>query len=378
MPPSEKYNWEQKFYDVWVAIEQMTRDKKQIAWSHLGEAAAMPSSTVRSAAIRIHGLTTLAQVIKNLGTCIAGEQYQEQTEAALIFTDKKHKDNPNWREWAGLAKETQDFGQRIDDSQRIAHIKIETNVPISLMFSGDWHLGAQGVDYVAWLDDIEYLLSTPNLYMAEVGDDRENMRSFRMLSGVLNQVLSPKQQAHMIRGVIEELTANDKLIAKVGGNHDEEFDQRIYGEALQGYLLEKMKAPRFKNRGLIYLTVGNIEYTILLFHKSRFRSFLRKTHGNMREQQLSFPADIIAGGHDHEPGMEHGEHYRLAKDAGETFGGEYVMIKVGTYQDSEYGWRYFHNGGFACNYTTVLFPDQKRIIPFADPRSAVRFANTFT
>ena len=93
--------------------------------------------------------------------------------------------------------------------------------------------------------------------MIEVGDDRQNMRSFRHLSSVLNQVLSPKHQAHMIRGVVEDLTANDKLLAKVGGNHDEEFDQRIFGEALQGYLLEKMKAPRFKNRGLVYLTVGD-------------------------------------------------------------------------------------------------------------------------
>jgi len=373
----DKHNWEQKLYDLWIAIQKMKEEGKHIGWNELGAALDLPETTVRSALIRRHGLNRLQDVIDNLGAYISEDQHQEQIEAALIFSDKKQKDNPDWREWAELAKETQHFGQRIDDSQRIAHIKIETDVPIALMFSGDWHLGGDGVDYTAWVEDIEYLLSTPNLYMAEVGDDRENMRSFRVLSAVLNQVLSPKQQAHMLRGVVEELTANDKLIAKVGGNHDDEFDQRLFGESLQGYLLEKMKAPRFKNRGLVYLTVGEVEYTLLLFHKSRFKSFLRKAHGAMREQQLSFPADIIAGGHDHEPGMEHGEHYRLAKDAGETFGGEYVLIKVGTYQDSEYGWRYFHNGGFACNYTTVLFPDQKRIIPFADPRLAVRFANTF-
>jgi predicted phosphodiesterase len=213
--------------------------------------------------------------------------------------------------------------------------------------------------------------------MCEVGDDRQNMRNFRNLSAVLNQVLSPKQQAHMLRGVVEELTANDKLLAKVGGNHDEEFDQRIFGEALQGYLLEKMKAPRFKNRGLVYLTVGEIEYTILLFHKSRFKSFLRRTHGAMREHQLSFPADIVMGGHDHEPGMEHLHHYTLAEQAGEVFGGETLFIKVGTYQDSEYGWRYFHSGGFAANYTTVLFPHEKKMQCFTNPRDAMRYADSF-
>lgn len=377
MAAIDQYNWEHKFYDLWLIIQDMTQKDQHISWKTLAAGIDVPISTLMSALTKHHQLDRLQNVIEQLGTCIAGEQYQEQVEAALTFVDKKQKDIPHWREFAELAEETQKFGQRIDDSQRVAHIEIVTSQPIALMFSGDWHLGAEGVDYQAWVRDIQYLLDTPNLYMAEVGDDRENMRSFRMLSSVLNQVLSPKQQAHMLRGVIEDLTANDKLIAKVGGNHDEEFDQRIFGEALQGYLLEKMKAPRFKNRGLVYLTVGEVEYTILLFHKSRFKSFLRKTHGTMREQQLSFPADIIAGGHDHEPGMEHGHHYTLAKDAGEDFGGEYVMIKVGTYQDSEYGWRYFHNGGFAANYSVVLFPDQKRIIPFTDPRDAVRFANTF-
>ena len=377
MAMQETYDWEQQFYNIWKAMENMNTNKQKISILGISKVVNIPVSTITSACKRVYDLDGLNDIVDNLGACIKSDQMQEQQEAALTFVDKKNKDIPDWREFAELAKETQHFGERIDGSQRVAHIEIDTDKPIGVMGSGDWHLGADGVDYTAWVEDIEYLLETPNLYMCEVGDDRQNMRNFRNLSGVLNQVLSPKQQAHMLRGVVEELTANDKLLAKVGGNHDEEFDQRIFGEALQGYLLEKMKAPRFKNRGLVYLTVGEIEYTILLFHKSRFKSFLRKTHGAMREQQLSFPADIIMGGHDHEPGMEHGNHYTLAKDAGEKFGGEYIMIKVGTYQDSEYGWRLFHNGGFAANYTTVLFPHEKKMQCFSDPRDAMRFANSF-
>ena len=377
MAMQETYDWEQQFYNIWKAIESMKANKERITVLGISRAVNIPGSTITSACKRIHALDGLGDIIDKLGACIESEQVHEQREAALTFVDKKTKDIPDWREFAELAKETQHFGERIDDSQRVAHIKIETDTPIAVMGSGDWHLGGQGVDYTAWVEDIEYLLSTPSLYMIEVGDDRQNMRNFRNLAGVLNQVLSPKQQAHMMRGVVEELTAHDKLLAKVGGNHDEEFDQRIFGEALQGYLLEKMKAPRFKNRGLIYLTVGEVEYTILAFHKSRFKSFLRRTHGAMREHQLSFPADLVIGGHDHTPGMEHLHHYTLAEQAGEVFGGETIFIKVGTYQDSEYGWRYFHNGGFAANYTVVFHPNEKHMEPFTSPRAAMRYVNSF-
>jgi len=377
MDMQETYHREQQFYNIWKAKENINDNGQKISMLGISEVVNIPVSTITSACKRVYDLDGLKDIINNLGACINCDQAQEKQEAALTFVDKKSKDVPDWREFAELAKETKRFGERIDDSQRVAHIEIDTDKPIAVMGSGDWHLGGQGVDYTAWVEDIEYLLSTPNLYMIEVGDDRQNMRNFRNLSGILSQVLSPKQQAHMMRGVVEELTANDKLLAKVGGNHDEEFDQRLFGEALQGYLLEKMKAPRFKNRGLIYLMVGEVEYTILAFHKSRFKSFLRRTHGAMREHQLSFPADLVIGGHDHTPGMEHLHHYTLAEQAGEVFGGETIFVKVGTYQDSEYGWRYFHNGGFAANYTIVFHPNEKHMEPFTNPRAAMRYVNSF-
>ena len=124
--------------------------------------------------------------------------------------------------------------------------------------------------------------------------------------------------------------------------------------------------------------VGKQLYTLLMFHKSRFKSFLRKTHGAMREYQLSYPADIVAGGHDHEPGMEHHHHYRLAAEAGMGFGGETILIKCGTYQNSDFGWKYFHDGGFPTNYTIVLFASHKKMVAFADPRDAVTYMNNLS
>jgi hypothetical protein len=114
--------------------------------------------------------------------------------------------------------------------------------------------------------------------------------------------------------------------------------------------------------------VGEAEYEMLLFHKSRFRSFLTPTHGARRELMLSLPsADIVAGGHDHQPGLEV-FWYNMLKDSHPT-----ILVKVGTYSDSVYGWRYFHNGGFPINPAVVLYPKQRKMLPFVSPMDAIEF-----
>ena len=140
------------------------------------------------------------------------------------------------------------------------------------------------------------------------------------------------------------------------------------GVTLQAYLLGRMKAPMFDNRGLLRLHVGQQTYTLLLFHKSRFRSFLRPTHGAYRELQLSYPADVVAGAHDHQFGFEAFDNYRLAREAGDSFGGLTYLIKTGAYQDGQLGWRYFHNGGRPVVPVVTFWPDQRRM----DIRFALR------
>jgi len=374
--------WNEELYKAYLILKEHERgmirdpDLKDLTQAQLAKKLGVSVSTLTTG-LKNRGLPTIPKdMLLDLGEYLQIEQLQKAKEASLVFVDTKKAENPNWREFADLAETNQQIEKRTASTQRIATVKIETQRPIAIMFTSDWHLGDRHTDHLSWRKDIEFLLETPRLYMIDLGDDRQNARRFRVLANVLNQVLSPKQQALMMRDLIDEITREDKLLAKIGGNHDEEWDERLFGEAMQRYLCEKMKAPRFRNRGLIKLTVGETLYTLLVFHKTRFRSFLRRTHGAWREYELSYPADIVAGGHDHEPGLEHYHHYRLAAEAGMGFGGETYLVKTGTYQDSDYGWKYFHNGGFPANYTVILWPDQKKMQFFSDPKDAVQFMNS--
>ena len=370
--------WNNHFYNAYKILEanSLKENAPYISMKDLSEKIGVACTGFRDALKRQGAYRGPKTLMQDIGNYLKIEQFEKVKEATLVFADKKKADDVNWRDFSDLAETNQSMQKRLETSQRIANVEIKTKSPIAIMFTSDWHLGDSHTDHATWRQDIEFLLGTPNLYMIDLGDDRQNARKFYVLSMVLNQVLSPRQQALMMKDLIDELTRDDKLLAKIGGNHDEEWDEKIFGEAMQSYLTAKMKAPRFRNRGLIKLTVGEQLYTLLVFHKSRFKSFLRKAHGAMREQQLSYPADIVAGGHNHEPGMEHFHHYRLAAEADMGFGGETYLIKTGTYQDSDYGWKYFHNGGFPTNYTVVLWPDQKKMLVFQDPKDAVHYMNS--
>jgi len=361
--------------DFYAAVSQMRDGNPHRSWEDIGAHFNMTAEAVRNRFRRLRKKNGGIAAELPANTDKPNDVYYSPEAAQVFFTNKKRVENINWRELIGLAQTAQDINLRLSDEQEIGEVTIPTDQPIAIMHGGDWHLGDVGVDYATWVDDMQFLLETPNLYYIDHGDNIQNMRVFKDLAGVLNQVLSPMQQGQLFRSIVDELSVKNKLLAKVRGNHDYEFDERIFGEALQKYLLDRVDAPMFNNKGLLKLKVGKELYTFLLFHKSKFRSFMRATHSNYREMQLSFPADIIAGAHDHAPAIEHLWHYTLAREAGYDFGGETLLIKIGSYQGgSGYGWRYFHNGAI-CTPTVVLYPHEHKKVVFTNPRDAIVFVN---
>ena len=300
-------------------------------------------------------------------------RYEEEQTSEPVFDDKKIQEDVNWREIIDNAVAVQEVDEKTGITQRTATIKLPVKKPVAITFSGDWHLGCSTVDYDTWKNDIEYIIDTKNLYLFVLGDVIQNMRAFKSLIGVLSQVIPVNQQPLIIKSLADEL--KHKTLGWVTGNHDYEFDERIFGQAALNYIMNNIGCPLFPNKGLVKLYVGETLYTILVFHKSRFKSFLRETHGNMREQQLTYPADIIAGAHDHAPGYEMRPYYMMAQEAGMGFGGLSYLIKVGTYQDNDYGYKYFHNGGFPLNPTVVLFPNTKKMEIFTCPQDAMSYIN---
>lgn len=286
------------------------------------------------------------------------EEFEE-----IVFHNSKKPEKIDWRELAKLATEVQSVNNRLEDTQEYAEISIETTRPVILMFTGDWHLGAAGTNHAGWAAQMETVLSTDGLYMINLGDYQQNAGSFRVLSVALSQILSPRQQATMFKGIIDELTEKNKLLASIIGNHDE-FEERVLGQRLQYYLLERMKCPQFPNRGLVRLFVGDAEYSLLLLHKPKYFSSVNDTHGLIREYERDYPADVVAGGHNHKPAYQLLYRNTRAKKSGYDFGGPALLLAVGTWQEkSKFGYKHFHDGGLPISWYVVFDPSEKRFSP---------------
>lgn len=356
--------------DLDATIVELRAQNPEATWKQLGEMCGLSREQYRK---RYHKL-----VGGNFKEEDAAELKDDPTEKDLsdfvtIFHDKREKKDVNWRELLRVAQINQKVKGDLSDTQTSADVTIDTSEPIIVTLQGDWHLGHAAVQYDQWSRDIELIIETPGVFMIDLGDSYNNMRTFKTLSAVLSQVLPPDMQAAMFKSIVDELTSRGKLLAKVDGNHDAEFDERIFGEQLQSYLLANMKAPRFPNRGLLNLHVGKETWRLLLFHKSRFRSIINPTHGAIREYQMDFPADIVAGGHDHVPAASIVYSNMRAATVGAGFGGESFLIKVGTYQHdtSGFGYRYFHDGGIPVFFSVVFDPSNRKKYLFSDLGDAI-------
>jgi len=244
----------------------------------------------------------------------------------------------SWLELTKLASETQEAMETVEPARDIRVVRLPGEPPPIIQYVGDIHFGHRATRYTDWIYAVMMLLRSPNTCMICLGDLSENVRSFRYVALVISQVLPPKLQAQAIVSVVTELVEKGKLLALTGGTHDLNFDERIAGQAILGWLYEKHKqdVAFFRNKGLLkvqlYYDDGTEkEYPNLLFHKSRYRSFLTTLHSNRREYQLTFPGKVVAGAHDHEPGAEMYWHYGLLEKAGYDIGGWSWNIKVGPF-----------------------------------------------
>lgn len=277
----------------------------------------------------------------------------------------------HWRNLISLAEETRGALEALEPSKDIRVKRVPGKpYPIGL-FSGDWHLGHKATSYSRWIYEISMLLRSENTFLIELGDERQNSRSTRHLAWVLSQVLPVELQAQIIVSVTQELVSKGKFAAKVGGTHDLWFDEGVAGQALLKWLYQQNESIAFfQNKGVLQLIVefedGEREFPHLLYHKSRYKSFLNTLHGNIREYQLTMPGKIVAGAHDHEPGAMLYWHYGTLERMGYDIGGWSWLIKVGAFTAGDDQFRdlgsFYHRTEVFCP-ACVYMPEGIVLLP---------------
>jgi hypothetical protein len=252
--------------------------------------------------------------------------------------------------------------------------------PIAMVYSSDWHLGSLGCNYDAMQRDLEFLLATPNIGLATVGDLKDNFGSFKNVSAVHNQAFAGDMQNLVLEDIAKRLVDASKLWIITWDNHSVEFDERVIGYEAANYIwrngVRQNKTIALEGEGFVELHIGETFYSHMIVHQSRYNSMMNKLHGNKKLYQMRFPAHVIATGHTHSPDYEQYTQYELAESLGYDFGGRSYLVKTGTYKTKDtYSQRYFGQPSIGTP-TIVYFPMPKNMrkhICFPTAEDAVRY-----
>jgi hypothetical protein len=86
--------------------------------------------------------------------------------------------------------------------------------------SSDWHLGSEHTDYGLFKKHYDLINNTEGVFVNIIGDERDNFVTPKLRQGLFEGVLNPQQQADMVENLLRTWDENGKILARVGGNHD--------------------------------------------------------------------------------------------------------------------------------------------------------------
>lgn len=252
-------------------------------------------------------------------------------------------------------------------------IKLDTDKPVTVIFSSDVHFGSIYTDLAKLKEILSIILRTENVFLVINGDYIDNFElpvPKLLLAGLNSQIISPAKQRIWFEALLDELSTRKKLLCVNIGNH-EEFSNNDFVKKL----LSK-NVHISVNRAVIRVKVGNIEYTISLIHKSRFNSIINPIHSNLRELHLNFPfADIVCVSHTHIPSIQ--TYYYPDKEEGLS---KRILVKTGTLKNQDpYTFKFFNPYKVSDISTPgiVLFPGKKKMLQFDDFLDAVEYLNMY-
>lgn len=232
------------------------------------------------------------------------------------------------------------------------------DAPVALAFLSDTHIGAGGVEYRRLQDDLALLRDTEGLYGIFNGDVIENTKTHTKSASALYSALvsKPRHQLEWAKRLFA--IADGKWLAWTQGNHDA-FDYRAAGVDRIPDLAESLRVPYFSEKGgTIRVTVGGVEYVLVVKHQYQGQSKISKSN-SARRLWDEWPnawdnADVVALAHLHEPD----QHVTLRR------GRDVHWLRSGTYKTTD---EWAENQGYKPTYgvpVVILYPGQRKILSF--------------
>jgi hypothetical protein len=233
--------------------------------------------------------------------------------------------------------------------------------PVVVIFWGDQHFGALGVDYDLLKKDVDELaaLDRKHAFVVGMGDYKDNASPLVHPDSVHEDVVTPWGQDLVVKHYIHRVSPR----VLIRGCHDH-WDYQTSTQDFVRALCRECVPPAVNlwHGGLIRVHVGDEVYTIRARHKYRRESSLNTTNAQRALADEKGPVDVIALAHKHFPDLQ-----KLWK-----FEREIVYLRSGTYKlKDEFAQRAGAWSGVYGVPAVLLYPDRHKVAPFWDFREAL-------
>jgi hypothetical protein len=250
-------------------------------------------------------------------------------------------------------------------------IKFDTNLPISIFFVGDVHLGSIYTDHERFMNEMEEIRRHPNAYVVFMSNLIDNAIPTQFPDSMLANAIHPQEQVIMMSKVVKNLNDNGKVLGAVTSPCHEGWTWKKAGQDINRLIFgfDGRKFPVLENGGKLHLQFGNnIEYLMALYHQvGPYESNFNETHAlrQMNRLSLLMKADVVAGAH---------RHVGAAEMVYEGTGEErkpVAYIRTGSYKgiddihDKFVSDRYGATGEPSAQ-SVILWPGKKRMETFLD------------
>lgn len=285
---------------------------------------------------------------------------EERGLVGLLPTEPVPADPPDEAEWERYFSllEDADTAKRVLTTvqQSAEFVSPEPHLPLAVVFTGDWHCGAGGVEYHRLRADLDLIAATPGCYAVGMGDWLEGVNVEVKAKSALYAGLFSEGRFQERYVVSRAEVCRGKWLAVLSGNHDE-WIYKTAGITRMDQLAAALGAPWFsQGGGTIYLRVGAQEYAIGVKHNHAGKAL--NTTNSQRRAWDEWPEwdnmDVVCLAHLHFNDLQIASRKRQ----------RVVYLRSGTYKVVD---SYARDGGFHPEVGTplvILLPDRKRVIPF--------------
>jgi len=283
---------------------------------------------------------------------------RKKTDMPIVFRDRKQprtiEEEELWHDkLIALAEEE----VRFDPEQTALTVELDSDKPVAIAFTGDWHCGHKGTDHRALKIHNELLASTPGVYCVGMGDYAQNSKANSKPGAALydSAFPNPDEQYHFAIHEMERLRG--KWLGLITGCHDH-WNFTAAGLRTMRDICAQLDTANLWHGAVITVKVGEQTYQIGAKHR-----YGNESNANTTNAQRWFDSDYPTEANLDVICLAHLHYCDLQKRPRK--GVNKVWMRSGAYLVWEdYGQRLGGYRGQPGVPIVILYPDRKQVLPF--------------